>query len=299
MTQAAVHPPQSAVDAAVELALAEDLLPLGDLSAALVDPLVIANLVIRSREDGVLAGRRCAEAAFMRASVALEVNFYLDDGDAVGEDTVVATIRGPLAAILPVERTALNFLSHLSGIARSTAKYVAAARKVNESTRILDTRKTLPGLRALQKAAVRAGGGTNHRANLSDAVMLKDNHLGALSISAAVAEAKHRWPGRMVEVECDRLEQAIEAVDARATAVLLDNMDVKAVTEAVKAIRQRPWGSSVLIEVSGRVSLERVGEYAKAGVDLISVGALTHSVRVHDFGLDFEIDGANARPVGD
>ena len=285
-----VHPPQEAVEAAVEAALAEDLLPLGDLSASLVDPSVLATLVVRSREEGVLAGRRCAEAAFARATVPLEVDFLLDDGDPVKRGTIVAKVRGPLAAILPVERTALNFLSHLSGVARSTARYVAAARKVNSTTRILDTRKTLPGLRALQKAAVRAGGGTNHRANLSDAVMLKDNHLGALSIPDAVAEAKRRWPGRMVEVECDRTEQALEAAQAGATVVMLDNMTPEQATGTIKALRALEEGGDVLVEVSGGITLDDVEAYAAAGVDLISVGALTHSVRVHDFGLDLELE---------
>lgn len=286
-----VHPPQVAVEAAVDLALAEDLLPLGDLSASLIDPTVQATLVVRSREEGVLAGRRCVEAAFARASVPLEVDFLLDDGDRVERGTVVARVRGPLAAILPVERTALNFLSHLSGVARSTARYVAAARKVNETTQILDTRKTLPGLRALQKAAVRAGGGSNHRANLSDAVMLKDNHLGALSIPDAVAEARRRWPGRMVEVECDHRDQAIEAAAAGATVVMLDNMDPAAAKATVSALRALPEGRDVLVEVSGGITLDDVEAYAAAGVDLISVGALTHSVRVHDFGLDLELEG--------
>ena len=167
---------------------------------------------------------------------------------------------------------------------------VAAVRAVAPGVRVLDTRKTTPGLRSLEKAAVRAGGGTNHRANLSDAVLLKDNHLGALSITEAVAEAKRRWPGRNVEVECDTLDQVREAASARATSVLLDNMDPG--TAAQAATLAKELFAEILVEVSGGITLETAPAYAQAGVDLLSMGALTHSSPTLDLGLDFVQGGS-------
>jgi nicotinate-nucleotide pyrophosphorylase (carboxylating) len=157
---------------------------------------------------------------------------------------------------------------------------------------ILDTRKTTPGLRTLEKAAVRAGGGTNHRGSLSDGVLIKDNHLGGMSIGEAVRRAKLRWPGRLVEVECDRIDQVTEAIDAGATMVMLDNMTPAQVSKALKVVDAAAVdGHRVAVEVSGRMSLDAVGDYAKiAGVDFISVGALTHSAPVLDLGLDLEED---------
>ena len=185
-------------------------------------------------------------------------------------------VTGPLRPILTAERTALNFLGHLSGIATLTARFVAAAHAGNPAVQVLDTRKTLPGLRLLEKAAVRAGGGTNHRMGLSDAVLVKDNHLAGITITDAVARARALWPGRMVEIECDTLDQVAEAARAGADAVLLDNMDPAAVVEAVAAGPPRRAGP-ILTEVSGGVSLDTIGAYAAAGPDRISVGALTHS----------------------
>jgi nicotinate-nucleotide pyrophosphorylase (carboxylating) len=179
----------------------------------------------------------------------------------------------------------LNFLGHLSGVATLTRKFVDAVEAASPTTRVIDTRKTLPGLRALQKAAVRAGGGHNHRGNLSEAVLVKDNHLGGLSIGDAVARAKQAWPGRMVEVECDRPEQVIEAAVYGATVIMLDNMGVDEVRACVEQVRAAHAGG-VLLEVSGGVNLETAPLFAAAGADLISVGALTHSAPVLDLGLD-------------
>ena len=209
-------------------------------------------------------------------------------------------ITGSLRPILTAERTALNFLGHLSGVATLTAQFVAAAHESNPSVQVLDTRKTTPGLRILEKAAVRAGGGTNHRAGLSDAVLVKDNHLAGTGITEAVRRARALWPGRMVEIECDTLEQVAEAARAGADAVLLDNMDPGQVVEAIAVARVDAAGP-ILTEVSGGVTLATIGAYAAAGPDRISVGALTHSATVLDLGLDliWTHAGDGAAPAGE
>jgi nicotinate-nucleotide pyrophosphorylase (carboxylating) len=279
-----VDPPAPAVVDAVARALAEDILPLGDLTASLVPADVVRTVAVVSRQDGVVAGRACAVEAFRQVDPSLVVDWRLGDGSPVVPGTVVAEVSGPLRSILTAERTALNFLSHLSGVATLTRRFVDAVAAANPATRVLDTRKTTPGLRALEKAAVRAGGGVNHRGSLSDAVLLKDNHLGGVSITDAVARARDRWPGRMVEVECDRADQVAEAVAAGATVVMLDNMDAESIVGCVALVRRS--GSATLIEVSGGVTLTTAPRLAVAGVDLLSVGALTHSAPVLDLGLD-------------
>ena len=279
-----VDPPAPAVVDAVARALAEDILPLGDLTASLVPADVVRTVAVVSRQDGVVAGRACAVEAFRQVDPSLVVDWRLGDGSPVVPGTVVAEVSGPLRSILTAERTALNFLSHLSGVATLTRRFVDAVAAANPATRVLDTRKTTPGLRALEKAAVRAGGGVNHRGSLSDAVLLKDNHLGGVSITDAVARARDRWPGRMVEVECDRDDQVAEAVAAGATVVMLDNMDAESIVGCVALVRRS--GSATLIEVSGGVTLTTAPRLAVAGVDLLSVGALTHSAPVLDLGLD-------------
>ncbi len=281
-----VDPPAGAVIDAVARALAEDLLPLGDLTAGLVDARVEAEVAVVSRATGVVAGRACAVETFHQVDPALQVAWHLGDGAAVTPGAVVAELRGPLRSILTAERTALNFVCHLSGVATATRRFVDVVTAANPATRVLDTRKTLPGLRALQKAAVRAGGGWNHRGSLSDAVLVKDNHLGGVGIAEAVARARRWWPGRMVEVECDRPEQAAAAVEAGAGMVLLDNMTPDEVESCVGLVRSLPGGSQVLVEVSGGVTLATAGAYAAAGADLVSVGALTHSSPTLDLGFD-------------
>lgn len=279
-----VHPPVTAVRSAVERALAEDLEPLGDLTAALLPPTTVARGAIVSRAAGVVAGRHCVVEAFARVDPSIEVTWLLDDGSLVAPGDVVAEVRGALASLLTAERTALNFLGHLSGIATLTRAYVDAAA-AGGPARIWDTRKTTPGLRALEKAAVRAGGGANHRGNLSEWVLLKDNHLTGVSIAEAVAAARERWPGRTIEVEADRLDQVRQAVAAGADLVLLDNM---ATEQVAQAVAERGDARRPLLEASGGVSLAAVEAYAAAGVDLISVGALTHSAPALDLGLDIE-----------
>jgi nicotinate-nucleotide pyrophosphorylase (carboxylating) len=274
-----------AVADAVERALAEDLGPEGDLTAALVPADVTAHFALRARQAGVVAGRACATAAFRLVDPALELAWHVGDGTVVSSGDTVMEVTGPLRPILTAERTALNFLGHLSGVATLTAQYVAAAHESNPSVQVLDTRKTTPGLRILEKAAVRAGGGTNHRAGLSDAVLVKDNHLAGASIAEAVRRARALWPGRMTEIECDTIGQVAEAARAGADAVLLDNMDPGTVVEAIAVARLDATGP-ILTEVSGGVTLATIGAYAAAGPDRISVGALTHSAPVLDLGLD-------------
>jgi nicotinate-nucleotide pyrophosphorylase (carboxylating) len=274
-----------AVADAVGRALAEDLGPEGDLSAALVPEDVTAHFALRARHNGILAGRECATEAFRLVDPALELIWHVVDGTELSAGDTVMEVTGPLRPILTAERTALNFLGHLSGVATLTAQYVAAAHESNPSVQVLDTRKTTPGLRVLEKAAVRAGGGTNHRAGLSDAVLVKDNHLAGTSIAEAVGRARALWPGRMVEIECDTIGQVAEAARAGADAVLLDNMDPGTVVEAI-AVAELDATRPILTEVSGGVTLATIGAYAAAGPDRISVGALTHSASVLDLGLD-------------
>jgi nicotinate-nucleotide pyrophosphorylase (carboxylating) len=280
-----VHPPVTAVRDAVARALAEDLIPLGDVTAALLDPSLLATGQVAARVDGVLAGRLCADEAFRQVDEGLNVAWSGDDGDRLSPGEVVATVTGPLASMLTAERTALNFLGHLSGIATLTDRFVAAVRRTGGTLKVWDTRKTTPGLRALEKAAVRAGGGANHRGNLSEWVMLKDNHLALVPIASAVATARSRWPGRTVQVECTDAGMVRDAVAADADIVLLDNMtpdEVRAIVAEVRAEHPR----RPLLEISGRVDLDTVAAYATTGADLVSVGALTHSAPVLDIGLD-------------
>jgi nicotinate-nucleotide pyrophosphorylase (carboxylating) len=274
-------PPRHAVVDAVARALAEDLGPLGDLTAALVPPDATVHARIRSRGEGVLAGRACAAETYQQVDPAIALEWHLDDGARLERGLVVAEVRGRLAPVLTAERTALNFLCHLSGVATLTSRFVEAARRGSPATRVWDTRKTLPGLRALEKAAVRAGGGVNHRGSLSDFVLVKDNHLAGLTIGEAVARAQARWPARVVEVECDRLAQVEEALAAGAGLVLLDNMTPEQVREAVALVAGR-----ALVEVSGGVTLDTIESYAAAGADLISTSVITQSAPAFDLGLD-------------
>jgi nicotinate-nucleotide pyrophosphorylase (carboxylating) len=262
---------------AVARALAEDLGPLGDLTAALVPVDAVAEGAIVARARGVLAGRLAATEAFAQVDPSVAVEWDADDGDAVEGGHQVARLGGRLASILTAERTALNLLCHLSGVATLTRAYVDAARPA----RVRDTRKTTPGLRALEKAAVRAGGGVNHRGSLSDGILVKDNHLAGLTIEEAVEAAHRLWPGRAVQVECDTVEQLKRALAAEADLVLLDNMSPPQVADCVALVNH-----GCLVEVSGGVTLDTVAAYAAAGADLISVGALTHSAPVLDLGLD-------------
>jgi nicotinate-nucleotide pyrophosphorylase (carboxylating) len=280
-----LEPPRFAVVDAVTRALTEDLTPLGDLTSALLPQDLVATAAFVARRSGVIAGCSCAFEAFRQLDPSVTLQWSVVDGDAVAPGTVLATAEGTLASILTAERTALNFLGHLSGIATLTREFVDEAA-TGGTVRIWDTRKTTPGLRVLEKAAVRAGGGTNHRGNLSDWILLKDNHIALFGIADAVARAHEMWPARTVHVECDRLDQVREALTAGADALLLDNMTPDQVRECVAAANasaRRP-----LLEVSGGVTLDSVASYASTGVDCISIGGLTNSAPVLDIGLDID-----------
>ena len=274
--------PVEVVQAAVKLALAEDVGPEGDLTSLLVPPGDI-TAEITARDAGRLAGQACATEVFRQVDPSVKVEWHATDGDPVVPGQSLAVVVGPRASVLTAERTALNFLSHLSGIATEVSRYVeAAASGGGGRARIRDTRKTTPGLRVLEKAAVRAGGGDNHRMGLSEWVMFKDNHLAGMSIADGVTAARRSWPDRIVYVECDRIEQVDEALAAGADALLLDNMS----PSEVRACVARAAGYDCLLEVSGGITLETVAEYAATGVDFISVGRITNSAPVLDIGLD-------------
>src|SRR5579872_4010266 len=231
-----MDPPLPAVREVVERALAEDLGVFGDLTAGLVDPQARASGSLVARRPGVLAGRLSASDVFAAVDPSVQLAWAASDGDLLPINKAIATVEGPLASILTAERTALNLLGHLSGVATLTRRFVEAA---GPNARIRDSRKTTPGLRALEKAAVRAGGGINHRGSLSDAILVKDNHLAGLSIEEAVATAHARWPSITCQVECDTIDQLKVALAAGADLVLLDNMDPETVTAAVALVGGR------------------------------------------------------------
>jgi nicotinate-nucleotide pyrophosphorylase (carboxylating) len=237
------------------------------------------------REAGVVAGLPVVAAVFeVLAEGRLRTEFGAADGARVAPGEVLATTRGPVRDLLTAERTALNLLCHLSGIATLTRRWVDAVAGTGASIR--DTRKTLPGLRALEKYAVRCGGGVNHRMSLSDAVLVKDNHVSAAGgVGAAFEAVRAAHPELTVEVEVDTVEQAREVIDAGAQLVLLDNMTLSQTREVVAYARKH---GSAMLEASGGLTLERAREVAETGVDYLSVGALTHSAPALDIGLDIE-----------
>ncbi|MGD9783577.1 MAG: carboxylating nicotinate-nucleotide diphosphorylase [Hyphomicrobiaceae bacterium] len=275
--------PQPLIARAVAEALAEDLGLVGDITTAATIPAEAkARAMLRTRKTGVVSGLDVAEAAFRALDPAISFSCLCADGDEVPAGATLSNIEGDARAILSAERVALNFMGRMSGIATLTARYVGAVAQSRAA--IVDTRKTTPGLRAFEKYAVRCGGGCNHRIGLFDAVLIKDNHIAAAGgIGTAVAAAR-RNAGHMVkiEVEVDSLEQLAEALQHRIDAVLLDNMSPETLRRAVEMVAGR-----ALTEASGGVSLENVAAIAETGVDLISVGALTHSAPVLDLGLDF------------
>ncbi len=276
--------PDMVLEPLVRGALAEDLGTYGDITTRTV----IASgtryrAQIRAREAGVASGMQIAAIAFRLVDPALEFRPRLAEGDFFASGAVLAEIEGEAASILTAERVALNFAGRLSGIATQTAAYVAAAR--GTSARITCTRKTTPGLRIVEKQAVLHGGGFNHRFSLSDAILIKDNHIAAVGgIEAVLLAVKARASHMIrVEIEVDRLDQLAEVLAVGgADVVLLDNMDTATLREAVAMNDGR-----LVLEASGNMRLERIAEVAATGVDYISVGALTHSARTLDLGLDF------------
>ena len=277
--------PSPLIESAVAAALAEDLGLAGDITTdSVIAPEMTASGVFAARKPGTIAGLDLAAAAFRQLDPTTQLDIFVPDGSSVEAGAVVARVSGSARALLTGERVALNFLGRLSGIATLTRRYVDAV--AGTRAHIVDTRKSRPGLRAFEKYAVRAGGGMNHRIGLFDAVLIKDNHIAvAGGIGQAIAAARAR-AGHMVkiEVEVDTLDQLREALQHRIDAVLLDNMTPAQLAEAVREVDGR-----VITEASGGVNLETVRAIAEAGVDLISIGALTHSAPVLDLGLDVEI----------
>jgi nicotinate-nucleotide pyrophosphorylase (carboxylating) len=275
------------VEPVLRRAFEEDLGRAGDITTdAVVPAKATARGAIRARQSGRIAGIAVAAAAFQFLDPAVDIETVADDGSAVDAGTTLMRLSGPARPILIAERTALNLLGHLSGIATATARIVAAVQP--HRARICCTRKTNPGLRTLEKWAVRAGGGVNHRFGLDDGILIKDNHIVvAGGIGAAVARAR-RFAGHMVrvEVEVDTLDQLDQALAAGVDAVLLDNMDTETLRRAVERVAGR-----AVTEASGRVTEATAPAIAATGVDLISVGWITHSAPVLDVGLDFDALG--------
>jgi nicotinate-nucleotide pyrophosphorylase (carboxylating) len=285
------------IEEIIDRALAEDLAK-GDVTTeALIRSDRQGSGFIVAKKEGILAGLKVAEQVFHRVDSKLKVEILLEDGARVKPGGKVARVAGSIASILKAERTALNFLQRLSGIASETNRYVQAVKGL--PVRIMDTRKTTPGLRSLEKYAVRTGGGENHRMNLGDGILIKDNHLAALrseglNVKEIVAKARRNAPQRpstqrsgWVEVEAGTVSEALEAVEAGADIIMLDNMNPENMREAVKSIRGR-----ALIEASGGITLDNVRAVAETGVDFISIGALTHSARALDISLELEAEAA-------
>jgi len=273
------------VEEKVREALSEDL-GFYDLTSELVVPdglEAVAEII--AKEEGGLAGVREAKLAF--ELLGAEVLEAREEGSRVKPGEVVMRIRGPARALLAAERTALNFLMRMSGIATATARMLEEARRANPGVRIAATRKTAPGLRALDKRAVEIGGGDTHRLRLDDCVLIKNNHIALVgSVGEAVRRAREAVSfTKKVEVEVRRPEEALEAARAGADIIMLDNMTVEEVMEALRRLEEEGLRSQVLVEVSGRIGLEEVADYARTGVDIISSGFLTHSARALDFSM--------------
>ncbi len=275
--------PRIVIEPLVRAALLEDLGRAGDLTSdSTIGADETARVALVSREPGVIAGTDCARLAWELVDPRIVVSDLLPDGSRVQPGTVIGTISGPARGLLSGERVALNFLGHLSGVATGTATIADAIAHTH--AKVADTRKTIPGLRALQKHAVKAGGGNNHRFGLDDAVLIKDNHI---AVAGGVAEAVRRAKAGVghlvkIEVEVDSLAQLAELLPLGVDAVLLDNMGPDLVREAVAMVAGR-----LITEASGRITPETAVPLAEAGVDLISVGWLTHSAHVLDIGLDY------------
>jgi nicotinate-nucleotide pyrophosphorylase (carboxylating) len=275
-------------EAIIDLALAEDI-GTGDITTLATVPAgTTAHGALLAKADGVISGLDAAAFVFHRVDPAVDFSPALNDGDRVSYGTTIAEVFGHAQSLLTAERVALNLLQRLSGVATETARYVEAVAGTH--ARIIDTRKTTPGLRILEKAAVRHGGGHNHRVGLADGVLIKDNHLAAIGgpdrVTRAIQQARAFAPHTLkIEVEVTTLAEVEEAVAARADVVLLDNMDIPTMRQAVELVAGR-----ALLEASGSVRLDTVRAIAETGVDFISVGALTHSASALDISLDFDLD---------
>ena len=290
MTPASLLNPEAflsplAIEQAVTRALDEDLGRAGDItSIATIPETTPARAVMVARRAGVIAGLPLAVATFQKLSPEIDIQAHVRDGAAVAKGVQVLTISGPARAMLAGERTALNFVGRLSGIATLTSEYVR--RTAGTKLRICCTRKTTPGLRALEKYAVRCGGGFNHRFGLDDAILIKDNHVAVAGGVRPVLERARSHVGHLVkvEIEVDTLIQLREVLDTGlADVVLLDNMDIPTLTEAVKLAQRR-----VVLEASGGITLDSIAQIAMTGVDYVSSGALTHSAPNFDVGIDID-----------
>jgi nicotinate-nucleotide pyrophosphorylase (carboxylating) len=265
----------------VSCALAEDL-GSGDITAELIPEDCTWKASVYSRESAILCGRNWFDAVFHHLDERTEVRWYAADGDAIAAHQVVCTLKGPARCLLSGERTALNFLQTLSGTATLARSY--ARQLEGLQTRVLDTRKTIPGLRHAQKYAVRCGGCHNHRFGLYDAFLIKENHIAAAgSIAQAIQTARQHKPDFMVEIEVESLEQLQQALDAGADRILLDNFSLAQLNKAVTLTKRR-----VQLEASGGITLDNIRQYAQIGVDYISVGALTKNVRAIDLSMRFD-----------
>jgi nicotinate-nucleotide pyrophosphorylase (carboxylating) len=269
----------------IRQAIAEDL-GQGDMTTeALIPETSQSKALVTAKARGIIAGTEVSKQVFLKVDPKLEVDILIKDGAEVKLGDVIARIEGRTASILKAERVALNFLQRLSGIASETARYVQAVKGL--PVLITDTRKTSPGLRTLEKYAVRVGGGKNHRMHLADGILIKDNHIAVLrrrglSIKEIVAKARHKAsPELKIEVEVKTPEEAIQAAEAGADTIMLDNMNLKDMRQAVQLVKGR-----ALIEASGGITLESVRDVAETGVDLISIGALTHSPKALDISLE-------------
>lgn len=280
--------PSVMVDDAVRAALQEDLGRAGDITTlATIAPDAMADVVIASREDGVLSGMPLARSAFRLINPEIQFETLIDDGAVIAPGDVVAKVTGRARDVLSAERVALNYLGHMSGIATATAQF---AREIaHTKARVCCTRKTTPGLRAFEKYAVRCGGGSSHRFGLDDAVLIKDNHIGVVGDIARTVETARAYVGHLVkiEVEVDTLEQLAAVLPAGPDVVLLDNMDAATLRKAIALVQKL--NPATKTEASGGIKLETIAEKAETGVDYISTGWITHSAPVLDLGLDTSI----------
>jgi nicotinate-nucleotide pyrophosphorylase (carboxylating) len=276
-------PDQTTINADVERAYAEDL-GKGDATASLLPAEAQATAQLTCRDDAVIAGIPWFNACVHKLDPGAQIDWQVSDGDRVAPGTLICTLHGNARALVSAERSALNFLQLLSGTATHTATYVAAV--AGTDVRVLDTRKTIPGLRLAQKYAVRCGGGHNHRIGLYDAILVKENHIiAAGSIAAAVLAARQLHPTLLLEVEVENLDELQQALDAGVDRVLLDNFTLPLMRQAVTKT-----AGKVPLEISGNVDLNTIGDYARTGVDYISVGALTKHVRAVDLSLRLKIN---------
>jgi len=278
---------RASVGPLVAAALAEDI-GSGDLTASLIEPDVVVGAQIVAREAFVVCGEAWVDEVFRQLDDRIVVDWYVGDGGRADADDVVCKLVGPAGALLTGERTALNFLQTLSGTATVTALYVEAV--AGTSAKVLDTRKTIPGLRLAQKYAVTCGGGHNHRVGLFDAILIKENHIKAAgSIAAALGEAAARHDDILIEIEVENHDEFLQALDAGAARILLDNFSLDALRQAVAVNRDYGYAAAEL-EASGNVTLDTIRDIAATGVDYISTGALTKNVRAVDLSMLLRID---------